>query len=139
MPPQLDRDALRELKRENSRWPRTLTQVPPAQWPAATRPPGLVELWRSRSFLVQVFAERKGITRLSVCRTTADGSGRWHDGITWDELQQLKRECGRGDLDAVEVYPRDGDVVNVANFRHLFVFDQPLDFVWRRPEGATNG
>lgn len=58
-----------------------------------------------------------------------------------NDLQRLKRECGRGDLDAVEVYPRDCDVVNVANMRHLFVFESCLlPYVWRRrnPDGGRD-
>jgi hypothetical protein len=45
---------------------------------------------------------------------------------------QLKRECGRGDRDAVEVYPADRDIVNVANMRRLFFPPEPLAFKWRR-------
>jgi hypothetical protein len=43
----------------------------------------------------------------------------------------LKRECGRGDLDALEVYPVDPDIVNVANMRHLFFPPTPLSFKWK--------
>lgn len=59
------------------------------------------------------------------------GESTWLDGITFDELMQLKRECGRGDLDALEVYPADFDLVNVANMRHLFIVPGGVSFAWR--------
>ena len=131
----------RMLEAENRRQPITLAAIPPAQWPERLRHAGHApsEVWRSRSFLVQVFAERKGAERLSICRTSIAGD-RFADGITWDELQRLKRECGRGDKDAVEIFPPDRDVVNVANLRHLWVLAEPLSFAWRAaspPSPAT--
>jgi hypothetical protein len=127
------REQRRELERTNARMPLVLTRVAESQWPdsSAHMSPPAMEVWRSRDFLVQVFRERHNLERLSVSRTALSGDKRWVDGITWDELQRLKRECGRGHLDAVEVFPADRDVVNVANMRHLWVFDQPLDFKWR--------
>ena len=89
------------------------------------------EVWRSKSFLVQVFKEADGVTRLSVIRTAVRVDGDWADGISWDDLQRLKSECGRGSLDAVEVYPADGEVVNVANMRHLWVLPVRLSFAWK--------
>lgn len=121
----------RELERTNARMPLVLVPLPREQWgPLCAAQPTLIEAWRSRDFLVQVFRERANLVRLSVCRTAVTEEKRWVDGITWDELQRLKRECGRGHLDAVEVYPGDRDIVNVANLRHLWVFDEPLDFKW---------
>lgn len=126
------REQRRALERENAKRPAVLARVPEHEWPA-NADPRLVEVWRSRRFLVQVFAESAGVTRFSICRTTVNAeAGRWEEGISWDELQQLKRECGRGHLDAVEVFPADRDVVNVANMRHLWVLDQPLPFAWRK-------
>jgi hypothetical protein len=87
-------------------------------------------VYRSKRFLVQAFIDDHVVARLSIARTRLDGV-RWQDGISWDELQQIKRECGYGDLDAVEVFPADGDVVNVANMRHLWILERPLPFAWR--------
>ena len=93
-----------------------------------------VGVWRSRSFLVQVFNEGhqggRKVTRLTVCRTELGDGGRWKADITWDELQQIKRECGFGNCYAIEVFPRDRDVVNVANMRHLWVLDHHLNIGW---------
>ena len=57
---------------------------------------------------------------------------RWRDGITWDELQDLKSQCGRGDELAVEVYPKDKNLVNKSNHRHLWIIKNPeeLPYVW---------
>lgn len=128
------RKQLRELEKNNLQWPYHLVRVPEEKWPP--RLPWFqkhpVEVWRSRDFLVQVFAESEEIERLSVCTTTFD-AGRWVDGIKWDDLQRIKRETGRAAMDAVEVYPADTDVANVANMRHLWVFKTTkLPFVWRK-------
>lgn len=93
-------------------------------------------MWRSRGFLVQVYVEAGGIERLSVSRTTLREDGRWEDGLSWDDLQRLKGECGRGDRVAVEVYPPNAEIVNDANMRHLWVLPVAPSFMWRRSQGA---
>jgi hypothetical protein len=127
------REQRRQLDRENAKLPTALQEVPRSQWPSQwpdTKAPQL-SVWRSRTFLVQVFsAPAPAIARLSINRTSLDGT-RWAEGIEWEELQRLKGECGYGAHDAVEVYPPDRDVVNVANMRHLWVLAEPLAFAWR--------
>lgn len=119
----------RQLERDNAKQPSTLREVPRDEWP---NPLGTqLRVLRSRDFLVQEFsAAAPAKVRLSVCRTSLSGD-RWQDGITWDELQRLKRECGYGSADAIEIFPADIDVVNVANMRHLWVMDEPVSFAWR--------
>jgi hypothetical protein len=117
----------RQLAKENAKWPHQLHPVPREEWPSAH--PELLEVWRSRGFLVQIMAEKHGHIRLTACRTMQRGDG-WIADITWDELMQLKRECGRGDQDALELFPADRDVVNVANMRHLFFPPTPVLFKW---------
>lgn len=128
------RQLAQQMARENALWPDRLKPVPMQDWPRTTGhtdgPP--VAVWRSRDFLVQVYLEPPpAIARLSVCRTRLSGD-RWADNIQWDDLQRLKGECGFAHHDAVEVYPPAGDVVNVANFRHLWILKERLAFVWRR-------
>lgn len=128
----------RQLERDNAKLPKRLTVIPPAEWPmavaTANTPP--VAVWRSRSFLVQKYlAPAPAIARLSVLRTTVVGD-RWADGISWDELQDIKNELGYFAHTAVEVYPPMRDVVNVANIRHLWVLDGPLPFAWRSGQQA---
>lgn len=117
----------RALVADNRKEPVALRQVPVGEWPEY-RPNGLEAVWRSREFLVQVFTHEKAF-RLSVCRTQVAGT-RWVDGISWDDLQRVKRECGLGDKCAVELFPPDDEVVNDANMRHLWIVDAP-PFMWR--------
>lgn len=121
------------LKRENLKYPTFLVMIPREDWPSAyvpKTPP--IEVWRSRQFLVQVFQENGGIERLSVIRTEILPNGRWAENITWDELQEIKTEVGRGGKFAVEVFPAVNDLVNVANMRHLWVLPEPPLFAWLR-------
>jgi hypothetical protein len=120
----------RQLERDNAKQPAELREIPRDQWPDPSAPQ--LRVLRSRDFLVQEFAEKAPArVRLSVCRTTMAGE-RWQDGITWDDLQRLKRECGYGDSDAIEIYPDDRNVVNVANMRHLWIMAEPVACAWRR-------
>lgn len=126
------REIRRQLERENAKWPETLKPIPADQWPdlsAMKKPP--IAVWRSRDFLVQEFIEGDGCRRLSVNRTTCGRDGRWDADISWDELQLIKRQVGYGNHYAVEIYPLDRDVVNVANMRHLWVLSTPLPIGWR--------
>lgn len=133
------RDQRRIMAKQNAQWPATLQQIPRGLWPNQ-RNPDLMEVWRSRGFLVQICSETHGHFRLSACRTTHNGDS-WVAAITWDELMQLKRECGRGEQDALELFPADSHVVNVANMRHLFFPPEPVVFKWtnKAPRGADQG
>ena len=89
--------------------------------------------WRSKEFLVQLFPALGDVQRLSVNRTRVDPATlRWVDGITWDDLQRLKREAGYGDREAVEIYPPDSCIVNVASIRHLWILPGRMPFSWGR-------
>ncbi len=116
------------LEKENDKWPTKLKRVPRSGWPQ-TKLRWLMEVWRSRGFLVQIYYEGD-VKRLSICRTTIKECGRWTEEITWAELQKLKAQCGYGDKAAVELYPPDKDIVNVANMRHLWILDTPPPFMW---------
>lgn len=130
---QANRAQRRELERENASRPSYLVEVPRTEWPEALlfADRGPVMVWRSRNFLVQKFEDYKGsaLCRLSICRTNVQGN-EWKDGITWEELQILKAQCGYGDDWAVEVFPADLHVVNVANMRHLWILPSMPDFAW---------
>lgn len=119
----------RQLQRDNAKQPVELRLVPPHEWPQLPHPPQRV--WRSRKYLVQEYpAPAPALVRLSINKAALDGV-EWSDGITWEALQTIKASCGYGDHDAVEVFPSDADVVNVANMRHLWVLREPLPFAWR--------
>lgn len=130
----------RALKSENAKYPNILVRVSESEMLGVRKPPRLLEVWRSKCYLVQIFSERDGVERMSVNKTAIMG-GRWVDGITWEELQSLKEQCGRGNKCAVEVYPPDIDKVDVANMRHLFVLPEPPDFMWtgRRSQSLESG
>ncbi len=93
----------------------------------------------SSRFMVQVFEPTEGnVGRLTINRVKRDNAvGSWTDGITWDELQRLKAEAGFGDAWAVEVYPPDADLVDVASMRHLWLLADRPPFGWTRRRGVT--
>jgi hypothetical protein len=127
----ITREQRRQFARENAKQPSELSAI--SIHSLSHVPDDMIEAWRSRDFLVCVYQERDGILRASVNRTQIDPiTDRWQEGISWEELQRIKREIGRGHLDAVEVFPSDCDVVNVANMRHLFIMPEPLSFAWRK-------
>lgn len=122
------------LSRTNRLQTEHLTEIPPEDWPSAMHGPTpagqrRTNIWRSRDFLVQIFEEGEHI-RLSICRTQLDDHGRWKDGITWDQLQQIKNEVGYAFATAVEVYPPADQVVNVANMRHLWILPSHPPYLW---------
>lgn len=47
-----------------------------------------------------------------------------------------QRDPGLADSWAVEVFPADADVVNVANMRHLWILPDAPAFAWRK--GISN-
>lgn len=104
------------------------TQVPKSQWVNNNPPANMIDVFVNSDFLVQVYNE-DGQVRLSINRTQ-NINGRWVDGITWDELQAIKNAVGFADKCAIEIYPPVKDVVNVANIRHLWIFEP--SFMWRR-------
>lgn len=117
--------------------PTNLTPVSRDRWPLGYDNEHRREVWLSCDFCVQVFDENENIVRLSVNRTGIGPGGRWLGEISWDELQDVKRQIGLGEHYAVEIYPRDQDLVNVANMRHLWVLMEPLPIGWFANSGAA--
>lgn len=83
-----------------------------------------VGAWESPDFGAAAFRDGEAI-RLDVFRRDMK------DGITWDQLQTIKKECGFGDCDAVEFYPAEKDTINTGNYRHLYIFEEKLPLVRR--------
>ena len=125
-----------QMRTQAKAWPLELTEIPETEWPAgiARRPRAV---WRSRGYLVQMFDEPQcrgiEVRRLSINRVTIGGDGHWEADIDWERLMRLKREAGFGDWYGVEVFPRDRDVVNDANMRHLWLLAEPLPIGWVGP------
>jgi len=110
--------------------PRQLTELPEERWPVYRGSNKPIRVLVSKRFMVQVFAERGGYCRLSVNRVKRKAGGKWKDGITWDELQQIKKECGFGEWLALEVFPEDSRLIKDANMRHLWLPPVRPEFAW---------
>lgn len=94
-----------------------------------------IKAWRNAEFLVQLYDD-DGHPRLSVNRTRlAPNRQDWADGITWDELQQIKTDVGYAELWAIEIYPPDNQTINDANLRHLWLLEEPPAQGWRFTPG----
>ena len=121
-----------QLKKGNTKSSDKLTEVNESLWPIFppkfTKP---IKVFRSKTFIVQVFKEENA-TRLSICRTSIDNDGNWEADIKWEELQDIKRQVGYGIDLAVEIYPNEANIVNVANMRHLWIMDYDLNIGWKR-------
>lgn len=132
------RDAQKFIQKNNHKFPDHLVELPKDKWRMGVDiliPPNLIAVWRSKKYLVQVYGNQiGGCVRLSISRALVNDKGEWYDGLTWDEIQQLKSECGFGAMDAIEVYPADKDVVNVANMRHIWILPGLLEIAWRNQE-----
>ena len=121
-----------------------LREVPRSVWAEFMSPQTVpvVAVWVSAKVMVQVYEERHGAVRLTVNRTggaKVDAQGpSWLDGLTWEDLQSIKRAVGFGDAWAVEVYPPDRHEVNVANMRHLWVLPEGPPYAWRKSEGPPH-
>lgn len=129
------RNQRRALEAENNKLTDKFEPVPSSSWPSMSvgvkRPS---QIWRSKKYLVQVYVEN-GLAeiRLSICRTTLNNMGQWEDGLSWEELQKIKSDIGYGHVFAVEIYPPDYDVVNIANMRHLWLIRNPPEIGWKKP------
>lgn len=124
----------RIMKKTAAKLPKRLTMVPRSQWPLGPMNESTLKrsaVWVSRDYLVQLFDEGPGLKRLSVNLTQIVGNN-WADGIGWDELQDIKNQCGFPDTAAIEIYPPERDKVAVANMRHLWLMETAPAFMWRR-------
>ena len=132
------RAAAKHIERESRKFGERFEVVP---FSDAIAPPNMVRAWRNRKFMVQQYLPRVGDEDMVVCRLTVniialDGD-RWQDGIGWNELQDIKAQVGFADFDAVEVFPRNGDIIDVAALRHLWVLRGLLPFAWRKTALAS--
>lgn len=132
------RAAAAAMREQAKAWPISLVEMSESEWPPPSpyrkRP---LAVWRSREYLVQRWPESPlngvEVRRLTVNRVTMRADGHWDQVIPWDALQRCKRETGHGDWYAVEIYPRDRDIVHVANMRHLWLLAEPLGIGWFAP------
>ena len=130
---------IKYLNRENAKQSLFPVRVDADKWPEAwlnlpTRP---FDLFRSRDFVVALYQD-SGCIRMTVNRTMINRAGEWLEGISWDELMDLKRHIGYGENYAVEVLPRDSDIVNVAAMRHIWILREPLNIGWFRKSAPSS-
>jgi len=128
--PQISRERRLKLKQTNKSFPDHLIEVDISD-EEKTKRPNLMRVLRSRYFLAQIFEDGDAI-RMSVNKTDVNHDGKCKENISWEDLQQLKRQAGFAHHYAIEVYPRDIDIVNVANMRHLFILEKPLPIGWTK-------
>jgi len=129
---QQDRAAFVELRRafqkqQRQRPVEMIEMENPFESSPVSNPP--IRAWVSRDFLAALYDDR-GTMRLSINRAELTNDGNWKANITWDELQSIKAQCGYGNLWAVEVFPPDRNVVNVANMRHLWILPNKPFYGW---------
>ena len=103
-------------------------KVPQSQWPNHNQKK-LKNVYLNNEFLVQEFHEDNNIIRLSINSVKRKGS-KWADGITWDQLNEIKNQIGFSNSFAVECYPESKNIVNIASMRHLWILPERLDFAW---------
>ncbi len=122
--------AREHLKSESAEYPKNgLVEIPKEKWPTTKGKPPFRVL-RGRKFFVQLYLEPNGVVRISVTKAELGMCRKFADGISWDELQEIKRWCGYGDLMAVEIYPADCNIVNDANMRYLWVLNEFIPVGW---------
>jgi hypothetical protein len=131
--PQFRQDRLAHWK-PNHLIPRSrdpLLEVPREGWPedSSALDPSLTGVWRSHAFLVQR-REYFGTVTLAVQRTKVGADRRWLAGITWDDLQWVKAQCGYADACAVEVFPPERFVINGTNVRHIHILSEIPAYCW---------
>lgn len=132
------RFARRYIAEQSKKYPAHCVEVPREGWmPSMRSVSRVIRVFRSREFLVQVHEEPDDVIRLSINRSALESDGNWKEGISWDELQRIKNECGYADRMAIEIFPPQAEVVNVANIRHLWVLPTPLPFMWRVSSGSS--
>jgi hypothetical protein len=86
--------------------------------------------WRSCKFAAIAWKSEHPqiLCRLVINKVEIDLNGSWVGGIGWDDLWDIKNQCGYDQHDAVEIYPSKDKLEYVANMRHLWVFRSPLGF-----------
>lgn len=135
------RSAAAQTRKLAMKRPQNLTPVPAERWPPMRLKlvgVAMLAVWESKDYLVQTYTsptlqiggERFEVFRITVHRVTLDKTGRFDADISWEELQAIKAAVGLGDAYALEIYPCEIDLVNVANMRHLWVLDRPLPLGW---------
>ena len=123
------RRALEKVKRQLiASYPDTLEIVPEndPDMPYSSHPQDIDKIYRSKKYTVIVWNVPAG-KKLSIQRNEWDShTNRYKDQITWDEIMEIKRQVGFGEQNAIEFYPPDSQVINIANVRHIWLLPQSV-------------
>lgn len=131
-----DRDLNRQQRRALEKAKRMLIATYPDEltrvaendpnMPYTSHPQDLDSVWRSKKYTVMVWNVPAG-TKLTISRNEWDShTRRYKDEITWDEIMDIKRSVGMGERNAIEFYPPDSEVINIANVRHIWILPQEM-------------
>jgi len=99
----------------------------------------IVRAVRNDFWIVQEFFVRTdlGVVTHLMIRSVADAGRGIGLEPSWQDLQRIKNELCGPDTEAVQVYPRQGDVIDQVDMYHLFVLPPawPLPFGLHRESG----
>lgn len=84
-----------------------------------------IATWDLDEHYVAAFRDKNSI-RLDIARKDLAA------GMNWDDLMDIKRQCGLGEYDGFELLPADKDVINTGPVRHIYIFANPLEWVRRQ-------
>lgn len=85
------------------------------------RPNGIEKFWKNSLYTVQLFTKPSewGDIKLLMVRRNDEGPIR-----SWSDMQRVKNELAGEDRIAVEVYPKEADLIDQANMYHLWVLPE---------------
>lgn len=125
----LNREQRRALEKAHkiliSTYPDELTKVSEndPDIPYSSHPEDITAIYRNKKFTVIVWKQNRycKYCKFTVSRNEwSSKERRYLDNITWDEIMEIKRAIGLGETQCWEYFPKDSEVVNEANLRHIF-------------------
>jgi hypothetical protein len=103
------RQYFKEFERQRRSWPPQMTPLPlPADLPPDQQQ--IKAQWRSRWHLA-IHWKRDGHEYLNMHRVEMDQTGMWLPGITWEDMQAIKQQCGFGLMVGHVLFPSNYDPV----------------------------
>lgn len=128
------RAAVSQARRRGS-WEWQNVRIDPAQLAYFPAVRNIRQALRNDLYIVQVYevdTELGMVIHLAIRTVAGAGSLGGRGGEPpWRDLQRIKNEVVSEHAEAVQVYPRQGDVVDKADMYHLFVMPP----TWRIPFG----
>ena len=84
------------------------------------------EQWANGVYVVYKRQTRPGFIHLSIKRADRQPCRDWRD------FQRIKNQLAGPEWEAVELYPAESRLVDMANQFHLWCFEQPLGLGWQQ-------